>query len=355
MNDRQSTFINLIEHPAFLVREGKVCQANPAAHALAVTEGEEVAPMLLCSKEALDALHEGCLCSAITLSGIQHPVEIQCTDEGLLFLLDSGNEDESSLQVLALAAQQLRMPMTNVMQAATQITDYLPTDDADAVRQVRSLKRGLFQILRTITNMSDAYDLIHPMLTKEPTDMGAFCAEIFEKVAALAEPLGIDIAFDLPKRDITLMLDRQQIERCIHNLISNSLRFTPKGGFIHASLKATYNHCILSILDSGEGLHQQIQQTLHARYRRKPTVEDGRYGLGLGLHIARQIILAHGGALFIGPGPQGGTIISISITKLSPEYNTLETPVFSLDYGAHWDHTLLELSRELPDEAFDYL
>lgn len=354
MNDRKSTLISLIERPAFLVCEGIVVQTNSAAHELNVAVGESVVPMLLCSSEDLDALGEGCLCTAIMLNGLRHLTDIQRTGEGLLFLLDA-QEDDIPLQALALAAQQLRSPMNTVMQAASQIAGYLPTDDAEAVHEVRVLKQGLFQILRTISNMSDAYELTHPSPMKEPTDMGAFCGEIFEKVSTLSESLGIDISFDLPKRDITVMLDRQQIERCIYNLISNAMRFTPRGGFIHGSLKITPNHCILNIQDSGEGLHQQVQQTFHARYHRKPTIEDGRHGLGLGLHIARQITLAHGGALFIGPGPQGGTVISVPVARVPSKDDILESPALRVDYGAQWDRTLIELSRELPEEAFDYL
>ena len=71
-------------------------------------------------------------------------------------------------------------------------------------------------------------------------------------------------------------LDRDMAERAFYNLLSNALRFTPKGKTIQVTLTLDRERAVLRDKDKGEGLHQEIQQDLFSRYRRAHTVEDGR-------------------------------------------------------------------------------
>ena len=98
---------------------------------------------------------------------------------------------------------------------------------------------------------------------------------------------------------------------------------------------------------------QEIQQDLFSRYRRAPSVEDGRFGLGLGLLLVRQTAALHGGALLISEAPEGGTIAALSFRRNLPASGAFRSPMADLDYTGCRDHGLVELSRELPRDLYD--
>ncbi len=353
----QVQLLNLISRPAFFVRDGVITCANSEARALLLTPGTDIGPYLLCGDEALEEVGQGSLCTALNFAGSLRQTAITAGEEGLLFLLDC-REDEENLRVLALAAQQLRGPLDGLLGTAEVLMPAIAPEDPVSVNQVRRMYQSMLQLLRIVGNMSDAQQFFTSQTgQRDPIELGSFYEEIFQKVEALSEPLGVEISFRLPREDMLVYGDAQQLERCVLNLLSNALRFTPKGGFIRGQLHKTHRHVILRIEDSGEGLHEQVKDALFSRYRRSPGIEDSRFGLGLGLLLSRLIATKHGGALFIGPGREGGTEAALSISRKAPQQDTetLRTPLRRLDYTGHWDHTLVELSRELPLEAMDYL
>lgn len=345
--------IQLIPQPAFTVRDCQILQSNPAAQALLLTPGTDISPLLPCGTEALNVENAGSLCTTLVLNGVSYPAAVRWTDGVCLFLVDSM---ERELQALSLAAHQLRTPLSAVMGAANALLPMISVVNSGISQQLRDMNRGLLQLLRIVGNLSDAEQyLLSPDPQLEPTNLVSFLYELVEKTAALTEPLGIDLSFIPPAEDVTVWLDRQQVERCIYNLLSNSLRFTPRGGSIQLTLRLTRRHAVIRVTDSGEGLSQQVSDALFTRYLRPSAVEDSRYGMGLGLMLSRLIASAHGGAILIGPASGGGTEVALSIRLGAPEMTHFASPGIQVDYTGQWDHTLVELSGELPDEAFDYL
>ena len=63
------------------------------------------------------------------------------------------------------------------------------------------------------------------------------------------------------------------------------------------------------------------------RFRRAPSVEDGRFGLGLGLLLVRQTAALHGGALLISEAPEGGTIAALSFRRNLPASGAFRSPM----------------------------
>lgn len=183
--------------------------------------------------------------------------------------------------------------------------------------------------------------------------MGSFFGEIAERASTLTAKAGVRLTYTPPTREGMGNLDRDMAERAFYNLLSNALRFTPKGKTIQVTLTLDRERAVLRVQDQGEGLHQEIQQDLFSRYRRAPSVEDGRFGLGLGLLLVRQTAALHGGALLISEAPEGGTIAALSFRRNLPASGAFRSPMADLDYTGCRDHGLVELSRELPRDLYD--
>ena len=347
--------LNLLDRPAFLVRDGAITQRNAHAQARCLTVGIEIEPMLSSGAEEYRLLEEGSLCLTLRIGESVLGACVRQTEEGSLFLLDQ-QEDMDALRLLALAAQQLRGPLSDTMTAADQLLPNLRLESIPAMHRAAEIQQGLYRLLRIVGNMADAGQyLTSPGSAMEKTELNGFFQELAEKAGSLAQALDITVTYTGVGKPVVSLIDRQKMERAVYNLLSNALRFTPKGGCIQVSLTIAGSRAVLRILDSGEGLSQEIQDSLFDRYRRSPTIEDGRYGLGLGLLLVRQAAANHGGALLISPGQSGGTLAALSFMLRSEQTACLRSPVRSVDYAGELDHGLVELSRELPRSAFDFL
>ena len=352
--ESQTQLLNLVNRPAFYAKDGVITYANQAAASMLLVSGIELAPYLPFDIAELETLPEGSLCTVLTFGGHSHPANVTSHEEGFLFLLDS-QEDLESLRTLALAAQQLRMPLNDLLGESVELFSYF-RESPETMDRSRRMMQNMMQLLRIVGNMADAREFsANPTGFMERVELNSLFDEIFQKAANLAEPLGVSIAFTPAKQAIKVWGDIQQLERCVLNLLANALRFTPQGGRVQARLQALGTQAILRMEDSGEGLHEAVKTTLFDRYSREPALEDSRYGLGLGLMLCRMIATNHGGALFIGPGKSGGTaaVLSLPIREDKSE-NVLSMPM-RVDYTGSWDHALVELSGVLPPEAMDYL
>ena len=77
------------------------------------------------------------------------------------------------------------------------------------------------------------------------------------------------------------------------NLLSNALRFTPRGGTVRATSSASDGHVLISVRDSGPGIAPDVLPHVFDRFYKSP---ESR-GAGLGLAIAKSLVVAHGGEI----------------------------------------------------------
>ena len=199
--------------------------------------------------------------------------------------------------------------------------------------------------------MSDAEGWPHQN-RQEIREIGGVLQEIFEKSGALMESAGIRLTYEGPRENIYTLIDREQLERAILNILSNTMKFTPKGGNVHAELKRRGRMLRLTIQDSGSGIPENIRSTLFRRYLRQTAIEDSHYGMGLGMVMIRSAAAAHGGTVLVDQPEIGGTRITMTLSIRQDSGAQLRSPVLYPDYAGGRDHTLLELSDCLPHTLY---
>ena len=218
--------------------------------------------------------------------------------------------------------------------------------------QVARLNRGLFQILRIIGNMSDA-ERCAAVSHQETVDIPALFAEFFEKAETLVSHTGITLTYEGPDQPIYGLADREQLERAVLNILSNAIKFTPKGGTVTAKLTRSGRMLRLSVTDSGSGIAQSVRSSVFSRYLRQPALEDSRYGIGLGMVLIRTAAAHHGGAVLIDQPEGVGTRITMTMSIRQSKQATLRSNVLRVDYAGERDHGLIELSECLPTELYE--
>ena len=338
-NKELRDWLNLLIRPGFYVEEGRITQVNAAAQGLLLEPGMDIAPLITSGLESYQHFQTGCLYVQLTLSGTTFQGCVTKDGSADVFTLESETGD-TALQVLSLAAQKLRSPLSAVMHGVQAMCE-------ENNPQAAALNRGLYQLLRLVGNMSDA-GRCPGNARMETADLTAFFDELFEKTAVFAQDAGIRLEYQGLSKPVLCLADRDLLERAVLNLLSNAFKFTPKGGIVRVTLFTGGTSLRLSVWDCGPGIAQEIQGNLFSRYLRQPGIEDSRFGLGLGMVLVRSAAAAHGGAVLIDQPEGWGTRVTMTISLRRETAEVLRSPTMRIDYAGERDHALTELSDCLP-------
>lgn len=351
--ESNSGILDLMIQPAFTVKDGVIDQVNEAAKQYFVESGATIADLLLTGKSEYAELEKGCLYLTLSVAGLPCGASVRRMEGYDIFTIEQ-EADQSELQAMALAAQELRMPLSNVMMVADQLFPVADENEDDVAKtQVSQINRGLFQMLRIISNMADAYRYSQQTeVQKTVTNLTALFEEIFRKSGELLHHAGVQLHFENLKQDVFSLADREKLERGVHNIISNAVKFSQKGSAIYAQLSRKNNMLLLTVQDSGNGISQEIRGNVHARFRRQPGLEDSRFGIGLGMVMIRSAAAAHGGTVLIDHPAGCGTRITMSLPICQDTGRMVHTSKLWIDYAGERDHALIELSDVLPSAAY---
>lgn len=344
------SLLELLPDPGFCVQNGKIIKINAAAAALSLTEGSEVFPLLLTGAQEYGNVPFDQMHLTVRLGSLGRSATVTRLDGMDVFVLDPQNSNKE-LIALALAAKELREPLTGAMLSAAALSE-LSELSPEAKQYTTRLNRGLYRMLRVIGNMSDAAG--DPLTHQEMTDIAALFQEVFEKAAALTQKNDIHLSCEGFSEPVYTLANRQSLERAALNLLSNAIKFSPKGGAVSVSLTRREQLLYFSVQDQGDGVPENIRSTIFTRYLRQPNFEDSRFGLGLGMVLVKAAAAEHSGAILVDRPKGAGTRVTMTIA-LRKGSAPLRSNMFQVDYTGEQDHALIELSPVLPVEAFENL
>ena len=124
-----------------------------------------------------------------------------------------------------------------------------------------------------------------------------------------------------PAEDIPAIVgDRARLHQVLLNLLSNAVKYSNAGDVIDVEARTQANKLIISVSDTGPGIAQKQLPLLFQKFRRLPGSEDKAQGTGLGLVVARQIVEAHRGELWVESELGKGSCFFISLPVDGPSY-----------------------------------
>ncbi len=346
--------LDLMVRPGFCVKDNTVIQVNQAAQCHMITPGSDIGEYLHTGKEEYAAFTGGCLYLTLSLCGEPCGASVTRMDGFDVFILEQ-DADQTELQSMALAARELREPLTSVMTTADRLFPMTAlTDDPATREQVARLNRGLFQMLRVISNMSDANRYSSTTESRQETmDICALLEEVFSRVQELVGHTGLTLSFENLREPVYCLVDSEKLERAVLNIVSNAIKFTPKGSTIEASLTRRGNKLYLQVQDSGQGIPDNLKGSVHRRYLRQPAIEDSRFGIGLGMVLIRSAAAHHGGTVLLDQPEGKGARITMTLDIRQNPPGTLRSQTLRVDYAGERDHALIELSDALPSALYE--
>ena len=148
-------------------------------------------------------------------------------------------------------------------------------------------------------------------LKRQPVHLRAFALDLKERLAASLETrrIAIEIPLDLPPASA----DPARLERILTNLWSNALKYSAPGTSVEVRARQEDGWVTTSVTDHGPGIPPDDLPRLFERYFRTGTGRERREGVGLGLYIARQLVEAHGGRIWVESEVGVGSRFSFSL------------------------------------------
>lgn len=349
--NHQFPWLELIERPVFCVRDGRIIAANTAAENRQLQVGTDVREIVTEHREAYETFQNGSLYLTVSVCGIPCSASVTRTKECDIFLLPADTEDEQ-LQALALAAQQLRRPLGNVMAVSDRLLSSLDGSDGDVQQLASEINHNLFQLLRIIFNMSDAGRYQHADSNHMQTvDLTAVISEIMEKAQTISESTGIKLRYSGLNAPVFTLVSEDKLERAIYNILSNAMKFSPTGSTVDASLTKNGNQLAFTVSNQTE--NTPAGYSFWQQYRREQSLSDNHGGLGLGMTLVSAVAALHKGTVLVDHPTPGETRVTMSIPINTDTSGIVRSQVMGIgNYAGERDIGLLELSEILPADAY---
>lgn len=339
--------LDLVSCPVFCVRENVIIKVNDAARPYMLEAGQKVLPLLATGQEEYAAFQGGSLCLTLTLAGQNHSATVTREKDFDVFSLEQSASSQV-LQAMDLVARELRSPLSQLMAGISRLECQL--QDSSALAPVN---QGIYQVLRIVNNISDTnrFSAVENC-RMQILNICGIVDEAFAAAAAVLEKAGYTLRYEGFPESVYCQTDKEILARGIQSILSNAVKFTPKGGMIDAVLTKRGSKLYLCVQDSGCGIPQEAKANLFHRYRRQPGVEEGRCGLGMGMSLISAAAAAHGGTVLVDHPGDAGTRITLSLAIRSSEVSQLRSTTVQVDYTGGYDPLLVELSESLPPSFY---
>ncbi len=154
-----------------------------------------------------------------------------------------------------------------------------------------------------------------------PADMRQLVEKIIQTLKPLGSEKNVELSCDLPEDSVEAVIDADKVERLTVNLISNALKFTPENGRVKVSLEKSEKDFTVAVADTGIGIPPDQIETIFGKFSQlKEHQKHSRIkGTGIGLSIAKAIVEAHGGKIWVESKENEGTVFYYTIPLKNPD------------------------------------
>ncbi len=250
----------------------------------------------------------------------------QLTDKEKDYLtrLESTNEELRRLnhlksRFLAMAAHDLKNPMTTILLLADQLSE--GWEDAAAIgpkrKQLGRIRESVQKMLGIIQALLDsaAAETGHFELNLQPLDLTAMVMDVADENRVYAESKQIHLRCEIPTMGpLIAQADPSRIRDVVDNLINNAIKFSPANRQIYVSLEGVGDKALFRVKDQGPGLTDEDKKLVFGLYQRlsaKPTGSE--FSTGLGLSIVKQRVEMHGGRVWVESIPGEGATFCVEL------------------------------------------
>jgi signal transduction histidine kinase len=239
--------------------------------------------------------------------------ELRRTNEKLKSL------DETKDDFISMASHQLRTPLTSVKGYLSMVLE------GDAGKLNDNQRKLLEQSYRSSQQMvyliSDLLNLSRLntgkfIIDNSVIDLRDIVQSEVNQLTETAKARGLALVYDKPASFPKLLLDETKIHQVIMNFIDNAIYYTPSGGTVTVGLRETATSVEYTVKDNGIGVPKSVQHKLFAKFYRAQNAQKARPdGTGLGLFMAKKVVVAQGGSIIFESEESKGSTFGFRFNK----------------------------------------
>ncbi|HSP24089.1 MAG TPA: PAS domain-containing sensor histidine kinase [Saliniramus sp.] len=239
-------------------------------------------------------------------------------DDLELARLKAEKADDLKGRFLATVSHELRTPLNAIIGfseiLASESMSYLDADQRRAYAKiVHESGHHLLEVVTSLLDMSKI-ETGNFDFAPAPFDAGALLASCVELMRLKAGDVGIELHSEIARGLPELFGDQRACRQILINLISNAIKFTPKGGRVCVTLARDQDKLVFSIADNGVGVGEDDLSKLGNPFFQASSAYDRAHeGTGLGLSVVRGLVGLHSGALSIESSPGEGTTVNVEL------------------------------------------
>jgi PAS domain S-box-containing protein len=221
--------------------------------------------------------------------------------------------------VLAVVAHDLRNPLNTVTMAVSLMLESTPIENTQERRQVEIVRRAADRMNRMIQDLLDVKRIESDRLgiDARPEAADGLINDTVEMLRQLASGSTIVLEANVAENLPAVMADSARIQQVLSNLVGNAVKFTPRGGRVTVCAERIDGEVRFGVIDTGPGIPpEQLPHIFGRFWQAKPS---DRRGIGLGLAIAKGIVEAHGGRIWVESHVGLGSTFYFTLPAAAPE------------------------------------
>jgi signal transduction histidine kinase len=227
------------------------------------------------------------------------------------FIATLSHEVKTPVTSLTMAIRLLKRSIEQIPNPTHQALVQTCAEDIDRLR-------GLIDDLLSVSR----FDTLTQKLEVKDVDIAKLLRQSVQHFQLMATERGVSIGLELPaeRRPVVLSIDAAKISWAISNLVINAMRHTPRGGRVEARVSLQGDQVEIHIRDHGPGIDKSRQDRLFDKFNPFYDIRVARSGsIGMGLAIAREIIVAHGGRIWVISEPGQGAEFCFTLPLRRPQ------------------------------------
>ncbi len=228
--------------------------------------------------------------------------EIEADYAGLLVRaqearLEAERANAAKDEFLAIVSHELRTPINSMLGWTSLLKGGSLTDEKRA-RAIDAIERGASAQVQLVEDLVDVARIVRGTLRLQRAriDAARTTRASVDLVQPLAQERGVAIAIAGADEPVMIRADRVRLQQIVWNLVSNAVKFTPRGGTVSVEVARRGDDVSIVVEDTGIGIRPEFLPHLFDRFRQDAS-EARTHGLGLGLAIVRQLVQLHGGSV----------------------------------------------------------
>jgi signal transduction histidine kinase len=240
-------------------------------------------------------------------------------------------------ELLGIVAHDLRNPLNAITLKAAVLQR--STDEEKVRKQAESITNVAMRMGLLIKSLLDAasIELGQLSVTRGPCNVNDVVREAMETIGSLADPKSICLDVHVSESRLAVLADRERIVQVLTNLVGNAIKFTFEGGTVNLAVERVSDDIRFSVSDTGPGI--ALEDAPHVFERFWKAEKGGGKGTGLGLYIAKGIVEAHGGRIWVesalGKGATFRFTLPASDQQASPDEKQWDRPSVTARSAVH--------------------